>query len=216
MREGPSPEADKMTNWLLDSVYESAVQEIAKGRGVDPARVREWIDAGPYTARTAKEAGLIDAVEHRQALTDLLKEKYGKDVTFNHKYGDKKGPELDLSSPFAFLKVWSDLLTESQKKKTTKDAVGVVYVDGPIVLGGGEPSPFGSEEARSSDIRKALDEALRDEAIKAVVLRVDSPGGSAVASEIILDATKRVKAKKPFVVSMGNVAGSGGYYVACA
>ncbi len=56
---------------------------------------------------------------------------------------------------------------------------------------------------------------LRDESVKAVVLRVDSPGGSAVASEIILNATKRVAAKKPFVVSMGNVAGSGGYYVAC-
>src|SRR5262249_34656873 len=57
-------------------------------------------------------------------------------------------------------------------------------------------------------------EAAQDDSIKAVVLRVDSPGGSAVASEIILDATRRVKAKKPFVVSMGNVAGSGGYYVA--
>ena len=61
-----------------------------------------------------------------------------------------------------------------------------------------------------------LEEAAQDDSIKAVVLRVDSPGGSAVASEIILAATRRVKAKKPFIVSMGNVAGSGGYYVACA
>ena len=67
----------------------------------------------------------------------------------------------------------------------------------------------------SAALRKALDEAAADDTIKAVVLRVDSPGGSATASEIILDATKRVKAKKPLVVSMGNVAGSGGYYVAC-
>src|SRR5205085_4335091 len=95
-------------------------------------------------------------------------------------------------------------------------AVAVVYVDGPIVIGGGTPSPFGGATARAVAIRRALDEAARDDSIKAVVLRVDSPGGSAVASEIILDATRRVKAKKPFVVSMGNVAGSGGYYVACA
>src|SRR5205085_741592 len=95
-------------------------------------------------------------------------------------------------------------------------AVAVVYVDGPIVIGGGTPSPFGGATARAVAIRRALNEAARDDAIKAVVLRVDSPGGSAVASEIILDATRRVKAKKPFVVSMGNVAGSGGYYVACA
>jgi len=69
--------------------------------------------------------------------------------------------------------------------------------------------------AYSTPIAKALDEAAADDSIKAVVLRVDSPGGSAVASEIILNATRRVAAKKPLVVSMGNVAGSGGYYVAC-
>jgi protease-4 len=120
-----------------------------------------------------------------------------------------------MSSPFAMLKVWSDLLAETKKKKPSKDAVAIVYVDGPIVLGGSQPSLFDSVEARSSEVRKALDEAARDNSVKAVVLRVDSPGGSAVASEIILDATRRVKAKKPFVVSMGDVAGSGGYYVAC-
>ena len=90
-------------------------------------------------------------------------------------------------------------------------------MDGAISLGKKTASLFGAAGgAHSSDIRKALDEAARDDSIKAVVLRVDSPGGSAVASEIILDATSRVKAKKPFVVSMGDVAGSGGYYVACA
>jgi signal peptide peptidase SppA len=66
-----------------------------------------------------------------------------------------------------------------------------------------------------TDVRRALDEVANDDSVKAVVLRVDSPGGSATGSEIILEATKRVKARKPFVVSMGNVAGSGGYYVAC-
>src|ERR1035441_6533396 len=76
--------------------------------------------------------------------------------------------------------------------------------------------PFGgSLGAFSSDVREALEKAEADRSIKAVVLRIDSPGGSATASEIILDATRRLKAKKPFVVSMGDVAGSGGYYVAC-
>ena len=108
------------------------------------------------------------------------------------------------------------MLGQGQKKAPAKAAVGIVYVDGPIILGGGQPSLFGESAALASKIRKALDEAARDDSIKAVVLRVNSPGGSAVASEIILDATRRVKAKKPFVVSMGDVAGSGGYYVACA
>jgi protease-4 len=218
MRKGPSPEAEQMQNWLLDSVYHTFVKLIAKGRGVDPTRVREWIDAGPYTAEKAKAAGIIDAVEQRQDFEAMLKSKYGKDVIFDKKYGKKKAPKLDVSSPFAMLSIWADLLGESAKKKkqTAKSAVGVVYVHGPIVLGGSEPSFFGDQEARSSDLGKALDTAASDDSIKAVVLRIDSPGGSATASEIILDATRRLKAKKPFVVSMGNVAGSGGYYVALA
>lgn len=216
MKEGPSPEAEAMQNWLLDGIAEATVDLIAKGRKVEPAKVRQWIDAGPYTAEKGKEAGLIDAVEHRQEFEAMLKGKFGQDVVFDKKYGQKQTPKVDMSSPFAFLKLWGELLGEAQKKKSTKDAVAIVHVEGPITLGGGQPSPFENSGAKSSKIRKALDEAARDDSIKAVVLRVNSPGGSAVASEIILDATKRVKAKKPFVVSMGDVAGSGGYYVACA
>ncbi|HZN36637.1 MAG TPA: S49 family peptidase, partial [Pirellulaceae bacterium] len=66
MRPSPSKEADEMNNWLLDSLYESSLKLIAGGRGVTPEKVRQWIDEGPYTATKAKEAGLIDAVQHRQ------------------------------------------------------------------------------------------------------------------------------------------------------
>lgn len=217
MREGPSPEADRMQNWLMDGLYSTYLDLIAKGRKVSSDQVRGWIDNGPYTAEKARQAGIIDAVEHREAFERMLKDKYGKDVVFDHKYGQKKQPNVDFSSPFGFLKVWSDMLNESQKKKTGKSAVAIVYVDGPIVLQGSDGIlSGGGVEAVASKIRKALDEAADDDTIKAVVLRVDSPGGSAVASEIILNATKRVKGKKPFVVSMGDVAGSGGYYVTCA
>jgi protease-4 len=217
MRDGPSKEAEDMQNWLLDGKFNAYLQLIAGGRGVDAGKAREWIDNGPYTAEKAKAAGLIDAVEHVQDLEAVLKGKYGKDLVFNRKYGEKKAQELDLSSPFAMFKILGDMMGDNKKKKTSKDAVGIVYVEGAIALGGGSSSPFSaSEGAMSTDIRKALDEAARDNSIKAVVLRVNSPGGSAVASEVILDATRRVKAKKPFVVSMGDVAGSGGYYVACA
>lgn len=217
MREGPSPEAERMQNWILDSMYTSIAGLIARGRGVDPDRVKHWIDNGPYNAEQAKEAGLIDAVEQREDFESFLKKKFGQDIVFEKKYGKKKQAEMDLSSPFAVFKIWGDMLKEAQAKKAGKAAVGVVYVDGPIILGGGSSSPFeGGNMARSTDIRKAIDEAARDDSIKAVVLRIDSPGGSAVASEIILAATRRLKQKKPFLASMGNVAGSGGYYVACA
>lgn len=218
MRKGPSPEAERMQNWLLDGQYDTYTKLIAKGRKVSPSQVRAWIDAGPYTAERAKAVGMIDAVESRQEFTAAMKAKFGKDIVFDHRYGKKAPPKVDFSSPFAVFKVWADMLSEAQKKKTGKTSVAIVYVEGPIVLGGGSgASPFGEDQAAySNKIRQALDEVAKDDTIKAVVLRVDSPGGSAVASEIILDATKRVKAKKPFVVSMGNVAGSGGYYVACA
>jgi protease-4 len=216
LREGPSPQAEEMENWLLNGLYDSYVKLIAKGRGVDEAKARTWIDGGPYSAEKAKAAGMIDAVEYRDAFETLLKSKYGKNVIFDRKYGKKKPPKLDFSSPFAVFKIMGDLMAEGQKKKTDKSAIGIVYVDGPIVLGGRGESPFGnSGVARSTEVRRALDQAIEDKNIKAVVLRVDSPGGSAVASEIILEATKRLKAKKPFVVSMGDVAASGGYYVAC-
>ncbi len=217
MRKEPSKEAHAMQEWLFDGIFDTYIGLIAKGRGVDAAKVKSWIDNGPYTAEKAKEAGLIDAVEHRQDFEKFVKSKVGGSPTFEHKYGEPKQPTLDLSSPFGFFKIFTEAAAAAKAKKTGKPAVGIVYVNGAISVGKATPSPFGAADgAYSTDIRKALDEAARDDSIKAVVLRVDSPGGSAVASEIILDATKRVKAKKPFVVSMGNVAGSGGYYVACA
>jgi len=146
-----------------------------------------------------------------------LKERYGKDVLFEKKYGRKSQPELDFTSPWAILKIWGQLFGEPDKKGQAKPAIGIVYVNGPITTGKGMANPFGgSIGAFSTEVREALEKATADDSVKAVVLRVDSPGGSATASEIILDATRRLKAKKPLVVSMGSVAGSGGYYVTCA
>jgi len=217
MREQPSAEADEMMNWLMDSWYTSLKELIATGRQADPAKVQSWLDNALFTAEQAKASGLIDAVEQRQDFEAMLKERYGSDVIFDKKYGVRAQADLDLSSPFAFLKVWWQLFSGPEKKSVAKPAIGIVYVTGPIMPGKSTANPFGgSVGAFSTDVRRALEEAAADSSIGAVVLRVDSPGGSSTASEIILDATRRLKAKKPFVVSMGDVAGSGGYYVACA
>src|SRR5581483_3546230 len=87
MRKDPSPEADKMQNWLLDSIFYTTIQLIAKGRNVDTAKVKAWIDNGPYNAEKAKAAGLIDAVESREEFSKMLKSKFGKNVVFDHKFG---------------------------------------------------------------------------------------------------------------------------------
>ena len=215
MRKGPSPQAAEMRNWLLDSLYESYQKMVAEGRGVKPERVRQWIDGAMYTPEQAVKEGIIDSVQHRQDFEAELRKKFGDDVTFDRKYGKKQQAEgIDLSSPLGALQLWAKLLEGGKKKATGKDVIGIVYVDGAIMPGSPEPSPFATDtEAYSTPIRKALDKVADDKHVKALVLRVNSPGGSAVASEIILNATKRVKAKKPLVVSMGNVAGSGGYYV---
>jgi protease-4 len=217
MRTGPSPQADEMQNWLLDSIFKTQLSLIAKGRGVPDDKAQVWIDGGPYSAEKAKQLGMIDAVEHPQDLEAHLREKYGDDVKIDSKYGKKSGTSIDFSSPLGIMQFYGELLS-GPKKKTYKDSVAIVYVEGPIVEGSPESSPFSVSGgvAASTPIRRALDKAAGDDTIKAVVLRVNSPGGSATASEIILDGTRRVKGKKPLVVSMGDVAGSGGYYVACA
>lgn len=215
MRKGPSPEAAEMRNWLLDGIYDSYQKMVAKGRRVKPATVRQWIDGALYTPEQAVELGIIDRVEHRQDFEAELRKKFGEDVKFERKYAEKnKAGEIDFSSPVGIFQFWSSLLEGGKKKPAGKDVIGVVYVDGAIMPGKPEESPFSQESgAYSTPIRKALDKIAADEHVKGVVLRVNSPGGSAVASEIILNATKLVKAKKPLVVSMGDVAGSGGYYV---
>ena len=218
MRSGPSKESAEMTDWLFDSIFDSIVQSIAEGRGVSEKKARELIDVGLYTAEGALEAGLIDAVQHRSHFEVELRKRFGNDITFNTRYGKKSQQQLDLSSPFAVMQLWVQLLGGGSKPSgPKKDAVAVIYVEGSIMTGSAPTSLFGATGgAFSEPISKALDAAARDDSVKAVVLRVDSPGGSATASEIILEATKRVKARKPIIVSMGNTAASGGYYVAAA
>jgi protease-4 len=204
-----------MYDWLFDSLFDTFVGMIADGREKTREEVRQWIDQGLYSAEKAAELGIIDAAEYRADMLALVKQEHGEKLKLAKRYGKKKSEQLDLSSPFAMFQIWAEILG-GPKKVSKKPAVAIVYVDGGIVPGKPAPSPFGSDGMAYSDpIRRALDKAAADDAIKAVVLRVNSPGGSAVASEIILQATRCVAAKKPLLVSMGNVAGSGGYYVSC-
>ena len=89
MREQPSPEADEMMNWLMDSWYASFKEQIAQGRKADAAKVQGWLDNGLFTAEQAKASGLIDAVEQLQDFEAMLKERYGQDVRFERRYGRK-------------------------------------------------------------------------------------------------------------------------------
>ncbi len=215
-RTGPSEDAQANVDWLLDGIYEDIVALIAEGRGISEDKVRALIDGGPYSAEDALKAGLIDSVQHRQDFIADLKHRYGEHAEFVTDYGKTDLFEIPQDNFFAMFEFMMQLLNP-KAKQYTEPSVAIVYVEGAIQTGAAEPSPFGgSEGAYSTSIRKALDKAAKDDTVKAVVLRVDSPGGSALASEIILDATRRVVKNKPLIVSMGNVAASGGYYVSCA
>lgn len=217
-RTGPSDPAKEMYTWLYDGLYERVVELIATGRNVPTDQAREWIKTGLYSAESAVQAGVIDAAEERLTLEQFLRKEYGENLQFDRGYAKPKGMQIDMNNPFALLQVWAQILNGPQVRRSSKDQIAVVYVEGPISLGSADTSPLsltGSSGAFSEPLRKALQQAADDPQIKAVVMRVDSPGGSATASDVILRAANQVKSKKPLIVSMGNVAGSGGYYVAC-
>ena len=212
---GPSDEAAANINWIFDSFYDSLVGMIATSRDKTPEAVRTLIDKGLYMADEARNDGLVDAIETREAFVRRVREEIEGSARVDNRYGRKKEPQINLANPLAFFSILGEMFKSPQRSQ--KESVAVIYVEGLILPGHGESGPFGSISAAfSGDIRKALEKAARDDSVKAVVMRVNSPGGSAAASEVILNATRRVQAKKPFIVSMGNVAASGGYYISCA
>jgi protease-4 len=213
-RTGPSEPAEENLNWLYDSWYDSLIGMIAESRDKTPEQVRKILDQGPYMAEQAMEMGLIDAVETQDEFLAHMKQDVEGSAKIDNRYGQKAGPEINFANPFAFFSVLSELFKTPETSH--KDAVGLIYVTGTILPGYGQRSLFAAADgAYSGSIRKALEKAANDDSVKAVVMRIDSPGGSAEASEVILNATRQVQGKKPLIVSMGDVAGSGGYYIAC-
>jgi protease-4 len=214
-RTEPSGPAQENIDWLFDSLYGSLVDMIAQSRGKTPEQIRDLVDHGPYLAEQAMEKGLIDAIETREEFLSRVKADLEGQVSIDNRYGQKKKPQINLANPLALFAILAEMLNPPRKPQ--EDAVAVIYVEGVILPGHGQPSLFGQSGVTfSGDIRKAFETATRDSSVKAVVMRIDSPGGSAEASEVVLNATRQVQAQKPLIVSMANVAGSGGYYISCA
>ncbi len=211
-RTGPTPEAKQQTEELVKDIFDQLVETIAESRQLQPGEVRTLVDQAPFTAKQALKAKLVDELAYAEDFTDTLKKKYGDEVTFEHNYGAKKGPEVDFSNIFSVFKSFGEMMKEARTSGKTN--IAVVYVNGMIVTGKQEQGLFGdSNNAASTTLRHTLAKAAEDDTVKAVVLRVNSPGGSALASEIIWHAAEELKTRKPLVISMGNVAASGGYYV---
>ncbi|MGH9931358.1 MAG: signal peptide peptidase SppA [Pyrinomonadaceae bacterium] len=187
-------------NSLLDDLFNRYVDAIAKGRGKTSDQVRAIIDDAPYSAPRAKDTGLIDGVAYREELEKELKTRLG--------YKEADPLKLVKSSDYQQIEPESLGLNEGEK-------IAVIYATGDIGSGQSENSPRGSQSIGSDTLSKAIDDAREDKSIKAIVIRVDSPGGSGLASDIIWHSVVAAKQKKPVVISMSDVAASGGYYIAC-
>ncbi|MBE7515473.1 MAG: signal peptide peptidase SppA [Chloracidobacterium sp.] len=190
----------EVINALLDEYYGRLVKAIAESRGKTEDEAKALIDSAPYHAMQAKESGLIDDAIYRVQVDDQLKARLG--------YGSDD--ELRTISDTRYREIPSDSLGLNNGER-----VAVIYASGAINSGKSSSGALNGEVVGSDTIVQAVNDAAKDDRIKAIVLRVDSPGGSALASDVMWFAIENAKAKKPVVVSMADVAASGGYYISC-
>jgi protease-4 len=190
----------EMLDAILDDQYAEVVAAIAEGRGLTERAVRQAMDDVPLTALEVIECGLADVVA----------------------YEDELGAHLGTPDRPATIATWQEVRRRLVRPRRwqTRQVVGVVSVEGrgSIVPGPSRrlptplPLPY-SEQAGADTIIQALRQAERDKRVAAVILHVDSPGGSALASDLIWREVLRLQKRKPVVAYMGNVAASGGYYI---
>ena len=190
----------EVINALLDEYYARFAGGISESRNKAVDDVKSIIDGAPYNANQAKELGLIDNAIYKEQVYEELKTRLG------YKTEDK----LRTIRGGEYREIPSDSVGLNQGEK-----VALIYASGAINVGRSNDSPYGGSMVGSDTVVAAVNDAAQDDSIKAIVLRVDSPGGSALASDLMWYALENAKAKKPVVVSMSDVAASGGYYIAC-
>jgi protease-4 len=190
----------EVINALLDEYFSRFTSAIAESRKKTVDDVIALVDAAPYNANQAKSLGLIDEAFYREQVDNDLKARLG------YKEDDK----LRSIRGGEYREIPSDSLGLNNGER-----VAVIYASGAINVGRSSNGPLSGDMVGSDTIVDAVNDAANDKSIKAIVLRVDSPGGSALASDLMWYALENAKAKKPVVVSMSDVAASGGYYIAC-
>ena len=198
---------------VLGDFYDQMVEQVATGRKLDPEKVKAAIDNGPHTANAAKELGLITRVAYEDELTGILKgDKGGTTIKLAKRYGKKK-IDTDFSGLTGMIKMMNMMMgLEPQARSSKNPKIAVIHATGMIMPGASTSDFLGDSTLGSDTLVKAIEKAGSDATVKAIVLRIDSPGGSALASDLIWRAIENVE--KPIVASMGDVAGSGGYYIA--
>jgi protease-4 len=197
MRTEFTPEHREAIDRIVGSAWESAVAAIAAGRGLDEAQVRALADSAPLDAAAAVAAGMIDRTGYRDEVYAAVRGQVGEDA------------EL------LFADRWTPKKTAASVVRRQRQYVALVNAHGEITGGRSKAAP-GGPRLGSDSVSAAFRAARTDEHARAVLFRIDSPGGSAVASDTIWrEVVLTREAGKPVIVSMGALAGSGGYYIAC-
>lgn len=190
----------EVLNAILDEYWGSYTGAIAESRKKSVEDVAAMIDNAPFSAAQAKEQGLIDGTLYEEQVYE----------EFRKALGYKDGDKVRTVRTSQYRDVPSDTLGLNNGER-----VAVIFASGAINTGRSSDGMFGGEIVGSDTVVAAVNDAAEDTAVKAIVLRVDSPGGSALASDLMWNALENAKSKKPVVVSMGDVAASGGYYISC-
>jgi protease IV len=200
---GFSPAARQATERLTASITEQIVEAIAQRRGIAADEARALVDRGPFLALQALEAGLVDALGYRDEVYQIVRKHAGPDA---------------LVHPLGRYQRSRALAERARKLPSPREQeVALIYATGPIRRGRSGRGLLSGGSMGSDTIAAAIRAAVADDHIRAIVLRVDSPGGSYVASDTIWREVVRARAAgKPLVASMGDVAASGGYYISMA
>ncbi|HOX36399.1 MAG TPA: signal peptide peptidase SppA [Candidatus Brocadiia bacterium] len=216
-RSEMSPTMRESLTTLIDDLYRQIVEVIAEGRGKTPEQVKTIIDNAPMTPQEAKDAGLIDDVLYYDELVEDLKK--GTLGTFSLK-SRNLAPASQGLTPQALMEFYKSMLFGGggQKRPSTRPAIALIHLEGPIVYGSseGNQSFFAEQQVWSEDVVKLVQGIRKNDRFKAMVVRVESPGGSALASDLIWREIELARQKMPVVISMADVAASGGYYIAAA
>ena len=192
-RTGSSPETREVMNLLLDQFYGDFVTQVAQGRKKTDAVVRALIDNGPFIGKEALNGGLVDALAYEDEAYDRLEQQL-------------KLSKMEKIAEHSYVRV-----PPASDDGATR--IALIVGQGDISRGGTNDGP-GNDGITTAGMTKLLRQVRDDASIKGVILRIDSPGGDGIASDDILHEAKLLSQKKPTVISMSDLAASGGYFIA--
>jgi protease-4 len=211
-RTTPSPAFRESLEATLDDYYEQLLDGISEGRGIPATRADALVKGGPYTAQQARDARLVDDVMFYDQLLDDLKRAHDGKIEVQPGGAARPTQAQKASSVNLFQLLMGGL--QGKRATAAGPTIVVLYAVGPIMTGEPEGFGVGEEVVGSGAFIKLIRRVADDENVKAIVLRVDSPGGSAQASDEIWRQLRLADAKKPVIASLSDVAASGGYYIA--